>query len=68
MKGLKTLPDWYQADFSDENYGTYVIGGPTPGYSGSGGKVKAREVMAAERLQERCGFLNSPEMIKQQQY
>ena len=57
-----------KADFNDENYGVYVIGGPTPGYSGSGGSANARAVVAAQKLQERCGFLNSPEIIQQLQY
>jgi hypothetical protein len=45
-----------------------VIGGPTGGYSGPGGSPEAIEVMAAEKLTERCGFLNSPEIVKEIQY
>ena len=58
------------ADFSDEHYGTYVIGGKYAGYSGQGkGSVaKARKIMALERLGERCGFLNSREVRKQMLY
>ena len=66
--GLNTLHGWKPADFSDENYGTFVIGGPTGGDSGPGGSDEARQVMAAEKLTERCGFLNSPEIVKQIQY
>lgn len=66
--GLNTLHGWKPADFDDENFGTFVIGGPTGGYSGSGGSEKARRVMAAEKLTERCGFLNSPEIVKEIQY
>ena len=68
LEGHDTLLGWKQADFNDENYGTYVVGGPNPGYSGSGGSAKAREIMSTEKLQERCGFLNSPDIIKQLQY
>ncbi len=68
VNGLKTLPAWSEADFTDENYGVYVIGGPHAGYSGPAGILEAQEIMAAEKLQERCGFLNSPEIIKQLQY
>jgi carboxylesterase type B len=67
-EGLNTLHGWKPADFEDENYGTFVIGGPTGGYSGPGGSEAAREVMAAEKLTERCGFLNSPEIVKEIQY
>ena len=67
-KGPNTLHGWKPADFDDQNYGTMVIGGPTGGYSGPGGSPEAIEVMAAEKLTERCGFLNSPEIVKEIQY
>jgi hypothetical protein len=68
LEGHDTLPDWREAQFDNENYGTYVIGGPTHGFSGEGGNVDAIEAMAKERLSERCGFLNSPEIVKELQY
>jgi hypothetical protein len=70
LEGHDTLRDWEPADFNDENYGTYVIGGEYAGYSGTGSSssAKAREIMAKEKLSERCGFLNSPEIRKEMQY
>lgn len=62
-----TLPDWGSAEFEDANLGVYVIGGPNRGYSVVGGS-KAREVMMAERLQERCAFLNRPDIVSELQY
>lgn len=67
-EGLNTIQGWKSADFVDQNYGAFVIGGPTPGYSGSGGSEAAIQIMAAEKLTERCGFLNSPEIVKEIQY
>lgn len=68
LEGHDTLPGWEQAAFSNENFGTYVAGGAYRGYSGTDGKSRPIEIMAAEKLQERCGFLNSPEIRLQQQY
>ena len=70
LEGKETLQRWKQAEFPGENgnYGTYVIGGPHEGYAGVGGDPKAIEAMNAEKLGERCGFLNSPEIVKEMQY
>lgn len=68
IPGLKTLQGWKRADFEDENFGIYVIGGPDAGYSGINGSHAARKAIEAQQLQERCSFLNSPEVIKQLQY
>ncbi|CZT21145.1 related to para-nitrobenzyl esterase [Ramularia collo-cygni] len=68
VAGLDTLQGWRQADFQDENYGVYVIGGPEAGYSGANGSHAARQAIEAQHLQKRCSFLNSPEIIKQLQY
>ena len=68
LEGHKTLQGWEQAQFDDQNYGVYVIGGPSPGYSGSGGDARARKIVAEEKLGQRCGFLNSPEIVKELQY
>lgn len=71
LDGHDTLPGWEKAQFADENYGTYVIGGGSPGYSGTGStsNAEARAVMAKkEKLSVRCGFLNSPEIVKEMRY
>ncbi|KAK5174556.1 uncharacterized protein LTR77_001637 [Saxophila tyrrhenica] len=70
LEGHDTLQGWKQADFDDDNYGVYVIGGKYPGYSGTGpsSSAKARKVMLDEKLSERCGFINSPEIVKEMLY
>jgi carboxylesterase type B len=69
LEGHDTLPGWQKADFDDENFGVYVIGGPDRGFSGSTqSSPRARRVMAEEKLQERCGFLNRPDIVKELQY
>jgi hypothetical protein len=45
----------------------YVIGGPSAGLSALQGEG-ASAALAAEKLQERCAFLNSEDVIKQFQY
>lgn len=62
-----TLQSWEEA-FSRPG-GPYVmtIGGPTPGMSALGG-VNATEQIRMQRLDERCGFLDSPEIIAALQY
>ncbi|KAI0392809.1 putative lipase [Xylariaceae sp. FL0594] len=45
----------------------FIAGGPHEGLSAIDGP-RAKPVMEAERLRERCSFLNSDEMIKQLQY
>lgn len=45
----------------------YVIGGAEGGLSALDG-VESKEAVAAEKLGERCGFLNKPEVVLQLQY
>ena len=63
-----TIQGWQKADFTDENYGTQIIGGPHEGYGGKNGSKAAREALKIQKLQERCGFLASPEIVKQTNY
>jgi carboxylesterase type B len=62
-----TLLNWDEA-FSRPG-GPYVrtIGGPHPSNSALG-TANATQEMAEQRLQERCAFLNSPEIIQALQY
>jgi carboxylesterase type B len=62
-----TLLNWNEA--FNQPGGPYVrtIGGPFPGNNALG-QENASPVMAEQRLQERCAFLNSPEIIKALQY
>jgi carboxylesterase type B len=69
LAGHDTLRGWLPADFGDENYGAYVIGGPNEGDSGPANpSSKARAAMAKERLAERCGFLTSRSIVKEEQF
>lgn len=68
LEGHGTLQGWAKAQFDDENYGAYVIGGPYQGFSGSGGNKLSKKHMAFAKLRERCGFLNSPEIVREIQY
>ncbi|GIZ44138.1 hypothetical protein CKM354_000734600 [Cercospora kikuchii] len=63
-----TLQGWHKANFEDENYGIYIIGGPEEGYGGVNGSHAAREALKKQKLKERCGFLISPEIVRQQEY
>ena len=66
--GDGSLQGWERANFGDQNYGIYVIGGSNAGYAGSDGDQAAKQALAAEKLQARCEFLNRPEIIKELQY
>ena len=66
--GNGTLQGWERADFADQNYGVYVIGGPNAGYAGLGGNQAAKQALKAEGLQARCAFLNRPDIVKELQY
>ncbi|KAM3420379.1 Carboxylic ester hydrolase [Cercospora zeina] len=63
-----TLQGWHKANFEDENYGIYIVGGPKEGYGGVNGSHAAREALKEQKLKERCGFLISPEIVGQQEY
>ncbi|KAF1829367.1 alpha/beta-hydrolase [Decorospora gaudefroyi] len=68
-KGPKsqTLTNWVEA-FSRPG-GPYIrtIGGPNPNMSALG-RANSTVEMAKQRLQERCAFFNSPEIIRALQY
>lgn len=62
-KGNDTLPGWTSAYPDGKGDGiVYVIGGGDEGMNGN------NTAMLKERLSERCGFLNSEEVIEQLQY
>ncbi|KAJ7126758.1 Alpha/Beta hydrolase protein [Mycena epipterygia] len=64
--GRSTLRGWLEAVFDDENYGIYVIGGPSAGYGAVNGS--ARTELAKQKMSQRCGFLNQPDIVLQQNY
>ena len=61
-----TLQGWTPA-FKQNNVDIYVVGGPSEGLSAYKG-ANAAPAVVAQKLSDRCGFLNSPEIIKQLQY
>lgn len=65
-----TLQGWepaYAAGAGMLNASVYVVGGPTPGMSALDGEGSNPDV-AAQKLRERCGFLNSDDVIEQLKY
>ncbi|KAF2207847.1 hypothetical protein CERZMDRAFT_115003 [Cercospora zeae-maydis SCOH1-5] len=68
LEGDETLQNWEPAQFQDENLGTYVIGGPTPGFAGNGGDLAARKALSSDKLLQRCRFWNSGDVPSQLQY
>lgn len=70
LRNKGTLQNWetaYESGRDMMDARLYVIGGPNEGISELEGKGTV-EAVAKENLKERCGFLNSPEVIKQLQY
>ncbi|KAJ7126854.1 Alpha/Beta hydrolase protein [Mycena epipterygia] len=59
--GRSTLRGLREAVFDDENYGTYVIGGPNAGYGAVDGS--ARTELAKQKISQRCGFLNPLDVV-----
>ncbi|KAI7090259.1 hypothetical protein KC356_g1741 [Hortaea werneckii] len=61
----ETLEGWCPA-FAEGNdtAGIFVIGGPSEGFSVREGSP-SEAVVAAQKLEERCAFINSPEVIDQ---
>jgi len=60
-KGKDTVQGWKEAFSTPNNTNLFVIGGPHEGVSSFDGEGSAPEVRA-QRLRERCGFLNSEEV------
>lgn len=64
LEGLETFQGFRSAfDEPDQTY-VFVAGGPDEGISALDGPG-ASPGLAAQRLRERCGFINSPDMIEQ---
>ncbi|PQE09737.1 Carboxylesterase type B protein [Rutstroemia sp. NJR-2017a BBW] len=67
-KGNGTLPGWTSAYPYGKGEGeVYIIGGGDNGMSGVTANG-TNEALVKQRLGERCGFLNSPEVIEQLLY
>lgn len=67
LPGKGTLEGWTPAFKKDGEVDLYVIGGPHQGLSAEAGP-DSEPVVAAQKLKERCAFINSPEIIKELNY
>ncbi|KAF5346902.1 hypothetical protein D9758_010113 [Tetrapyrgos nigripes] len=70
IPGKVTLKGWegsYHPDVGMMDAGVYVVGGSDPGVSKLEGKG-SNKVLVAQKLKERCGFLNSDAVIEQLKY
>ena len=67
LEGHETLPGWQSAAYDSDNIELYVVGGPDPGLSTEDGSG-AKPAIEAQKLGQRCSFLNSPEIIAQLRY
>ena len=60
-----TLDGWCPAFAEgDDMAGIFVIGGPFEGFSAAEGSL-SKAAVAAQKLEERCAFINSPEVTEQ---
>ncbi|KAI8623702.1 putative lipase [Xylariaceae sp. FL1651] len=67
LKGHDTFAGFTTAFPDNDEVDIFIAGGPYEGLSAIDGP-KAKAVMKAERLSERCAFLNSDEIIEQLRY
>ena len=67
MPKYGTLEGWKPAFRNEGEVDVYVIGGPNEGLSAEDG-LNSDAAFASQKLRERCGFLNSPEIIRQLDY
>ena len=67
LGGHQTLQDWDPAFQRGDAVDIYAIWGPNEGLSADRGP-NAVPAIASQKLGERCGFLNSPEVVKELDY
>ncbi|KAK5124861.1 hypothetical protein LTR85_001051 [Meristemomyces frigidus] len=67
LVGHDTLKGWTPSFARPNETDIFVIGGPHEGLSAEDGPRSERAV-EAQKLRERCGFINSPDVIKQWNY
>jgi len=67
LKGHDTFSGFTTAFPNDGELDVFIIGGPHEGLSAIDGP-RAKAVLEAQRLRERCAFINSDEMIEQLRY
>lgn len=66
--GQRSLLNWTPGYANGDEIDIYVIGGKNQGLSSWTGKNAANPVLVAQKLKERCSFLNSPEILEQLNY
>lgn len=67
LPGKKTFKGWEPAFQTEEEVDIFVAGGPNEGLSPWDGR-EADPALAAQKLKERCAFINSPEIVEQLLY
>lgn len=67
LAGSSTLQGWTPAFLHPNEIDIFVIGGPYEGLSAEDGPMSLPQ-MEAQKLRERCTFINSPDIIEQLQY
>lgn len=67
LKNHNTFQGFTPAFRNKDSPHIFIAGGPNEGLSPIDGP-KAKPVLKAQKLRERCGFINSPEMIEQLRY
>lgn len=67
MKGQKTLQGWMPAFAQHNEVDVFVAGGPHEGLWAEDGP-RSTPAFEAQKLRERCDFINSPEIIDQLLY
>ena len=67
LEGKGTLPGWTPAFAHKGEIDLYIIGGAREGLFAEDGP-RSDQAVEAQKLRERCGFLNLPEIIEQLDY
>lgn len=67
LKGHKTLSGFTEAFPGNDELDIFIIGGPNEGLSSIDGR-RASSALKAQKLRERCAFINSDEIIAQLKY
>jgi carboxylesterase type B len=67
LRGHDTFQGFLPAFSGNNQVNLFVVGGPNEGISAIDGP-RAKPEVSAQRLRERCAFINSPEMIEQLRY
>lgn len=67
LQGHDTFQGFRQSFSSHNQVQVFIAGGPNEGLSSIDGHG-SQSILAGEKLRQRCGFINSPEMVHQLRY